>query len=107
MKLTYILIFLFSLSSQAQNFGGGGGSSCTVGERKTYCRDMNSTPSSDKQVEINGCSVSCSEKYMPVCLPGYLTGSHCDEAVEPSRCYCAQVRISALHPNYCQLQNSL
>ena len=89
MKLTYILILLFSMSSQAQNFGGGGGSSCAVGERKAYCRDMNTTPSSDKQVDINGCSVSCNEKYMPVCLPGYLTGSHCDEAVEPSRCYCA------------------
>jgi hypothetical protein len=89
MKLFFLFILFTAAISQAQNYGGGGSNnSCSVGERKVRCRDMSTNPSTDKELEINSCSVSCNEKNQPICLPGYLTGTHCDEPIEPSRCYC-------------------
>lgn len=62
--------------------------SCTVSTRKTWCRDMTVTPSVTREVEINGCSVTCGESYRPVCAPGELMGRNCTDSIQPSQCYC-------------------
>ncbi len=93
MKLLSLMFTLLLIGTASEAFvsqvGYGSENSCEVGPRNVRCRNMNNTPTTDELVEINGCRVSCRENLTPVCLPGYLSGTNCNDWAEASRCYCS------------------
>jgi len=89
MPLFLQIIVSLSLFAQLTWAGGyGSNTGCEVSPRSVRCRDLSVDPSRWERLDINGCSVTCNEKYIPVCLPGYLSGNNCDDHLEPSYCYC-------------------
>lgn len=62
--------------------------SCQVTGRKALCWDSSIDPSRYREIELGGCSISCSSPQFPHCNSSYMITKNCIDGVYPPECYC-------------------